>query len=88
MSRSRSCASRMRGRAKAASAELQMLTPRRREWLVSGTEAEVEKHEAAVSKTSLQRDRAAAIAARLRERLATIVADEAAAERVASCFGS
>ena len=68
-------------REKAAAANLERLAPRRAELLLSGSDAEVETHDATASRTALERDRAVAIAAKLRERLAAIVAAEAAAER-------
>ncbi len=68
-------------RAIAASSELERLTLRRPELLVGGSDADLEKHEATVSRISLERDRANEIAAKLRERLAAIGAAEAVAER-------
>ncbi len=68
-------------RAITASSELERMAARRPELLVAGSDADVEKHDATVSRISLERDRATEIAGKLRQRLAAIVAAESAAER-------
>ena len=68
-------------RAIAASIELERMAAQRPELLVGGSDVDVEKHDAMVARTSLERDRATEIAAKLRERLAAIAAAEALATR-------